>query len=426
MSALTAAQASAWDRDARERAGVPERVLMENAGRALAAVLHALYPRGPVLGAAGPGHNGGDALVALRVLRSWGRDVAWVAGSERLPELAVLHGDELPHLERDKLNAAVDQAAVIIDGLLGTGSSGPAREPVAGVIADINASGRPVVAVDLPSGVDATSGRVEGSAIHARATVTFGAAKVGLLLHPARIHCGRLLVAEIGFPPPVTPGVAELISPAWAHARLPRRPAHAHKGTAGRVLLLAGSTGMAGAAALAGRAALSAGAGMLRIVSSLENREVLQTLVPEATFHDRVGALPGAGVHALVAGCGIGTDEPALEALGRALDVTDSLPALLDADALNLLAERKDGLARIAARRPVIVTPHLREMARISGLSEADILSDPVGCAHSFAHRENVVVLLKGQPSIVAAPDQPVLINSTGSSDAATGGMGDQ
>lgn len=425
MPALTAAQAAAWDSSAREQQGVPERVLMENAGRAVAAVLQALYPRGRVLALVGSGHNGSDALVALRTLQGWGRDVVWLASDARAPELGVLHGQPLPEAASEPLESALAGADVIIDGLLGTGARGAAREPSATVIAALNATGRPVIAVDLPSGVDATSGKVEGTAVRARVTVTFGAAKIGLLLHPARAHCGRLLVAEIGFPPLTTTPAGELITPEWAHARLPGRSPDAHKGTSGRVLLLAGSYGMAGAAAIAGRAALRAGAGLLRIVSAAENREILQTLVPEATFFDRAGEPPAAGIHALIAGCGLGTDEPALEALERALDVTDTLPAILDADALNLLAERTDGVTRIAARRPLVLTPHVREMSRIARIPEADILKDPVNCARAFAQATNAVVLLKGQPSIVAAPGEPVLINTTGSSDAASGGMGD-
>ena len=338
----------------------------------------------------------------------------------------MLNGIALPTQPTERLESALADAAVVIDGMLGTGTRGAARGSIASAICALNAAQKPVVAVDLPSGVDANTGALAGEAVHAHATVTFGAAKLGLMLQPARSLCGRLLVAEIGFPELGAVPAAELITPAWAHQRLPRRAPGAHKGTAGRVLLLAGSRGMAGAAALAGRAALRAGAGLLRIASSADNREILQTLVPEATFFDRDGELPGGGIHALVAGCGLGTDEPALEALERALEVTDTLPVLLDADAINLLAQRRDLLPRIAARRPVVLTPHVRELSRLAARPEAGILNDPIGSARAFAQENGVVLLLKGQPSIVAAPEQPVLVNTTGSSDLATGGMGDQ
>jgi NAD(P)H-hydrate epimerase len=426
VAALNAAQSAAWDRRARAEQGIPERVLMESAGRAVAAVLQARYPTGLVVGVVGSGHNGGDALVALRILQQWGRTVVWVNATDRVPALDVLHGHEVPHASSERLPAALEQAAVIVDGVLGTGSHGAAREPAASALAAMNRADRPIVAVDMPSGVDATSGRVEGVAARAQVTVTFGAAKVGLMLQPARGHCGELLVVEMGFPPLAEAPVAQLITPGWAHAQLPRREANTHKGRVGRVLLLAGSGGMAGAAAIAARGALHAGAGLVRIASSAENRVILQTLVPAATFFDRAGPLPGAGIHALVAGSGMGTDEPALEALERALDVTDPLPAVLDADALNLLAANSAALPRIAARRPLIVTPHVGEMARLSGSTESDIMAQPLECARALARACNCVVLLKGAPSIVATADEPVLIATTGSSDVATGGMGDQ
>jgi ADP-dependent NAD(P)H-hydrate dehydratase / NAD(P)H-hydrate epimerase len=426
VPALTAAQADAWDRTAREQEGVPERVLMENAGRAVAAVVQELFPQGRVLGVVGSGHNGGDAFVALRVLQGWGRTVEWTQAGARAPALDVLHGHELPRVSSADLNSTLLAAHVVMDGILGTGAQGAPRADIATAIERINAAGRPVVAVDLPSGIDPTTGTVAGPAIQAEVTVAFGAPKVGQLLHPGRAHCGRLLVAEIGFPPlREIPDVA-LITPEWAHGRRPRRPPTAHKGTAGRLLLLAGSQGMAGAAAIAARAALHAGVGLLRIASTADNREILQSLVPEATFFDRAGELPGNGLHALVAGCGLGTDEPALESLERALDVTDTLPAALDADALNLLAERPDVLTRMGARRPLVLTPHVGEFVRISGMSEADIRRDPIGRACAFAAATHTVVLLKGQPSLIAAPDGSVLINTTGSSDLATGGTGDQ
>ncbi|MEX2281893.1 MAG: NAD(P)H-hydrate dehydratase [Gemmatimonadota bacterium] len=422
VHALTAFEATAWDRTAREQHDIPERVLMENAGRAVAAVIHRLYPRGRVVALVGSGHNGADALIALRALHGWGRDVSWLPAGARSDDAVVLHDWPIPAAQP----AALNQAAVLIDGALGTGTRGPAREPVAASLRLLNETGLPIVAVDLPSGVDATTGAVEGEAIHAQVTVTFGAAKVGLLLHPARAHCGRLLVAEIGFPPLTQVPSAQLITPAWAHARLPRRSPTAHKGSSGRLLLLAGSYGMAGAAALAGQAALRAGAGLLRIVSTIDNREILQTLVPEATFFDHTDELPIGGIHAFVAGCGLSTEEEARAVLERALDATGTIPVVLDADALNLFTDRGAALTRLAASRPVVLTPHIRELARISGLDETGILRDPIGSARGFAQQTNAVVLLKGQPSVVAALGEPVLINTTGSSDVATGGMGDQ
>ena len=395
---------------------------MQNAGHAVAAVTQKLFPHGPVVALVGSGHNGGDALIALRELQRWGREVSCVPSGNGMPAVEALQGWQAAKTD----GAALRAAAVLIDGALGTGTRGAPRDRLASLLETMNAAERPIVAVDLPSGVDATTGAVEGIAIRAQVTVTFGAAKTGLMLHPARAHCGRLLVAEIGFPALPNPPHALLITPEWAHARLPRRTATSHKGSAGRVLLLAGSYGMAGAAALAGTGALAAGAGLLRIVSSAANREILQTLVPAATFFDIDGALPVSGMHALVAGCGLGTETAARDALMRALAETGNIPVLLDADALNLLAREPDGIARAAGRRSIVLTPHVRELSRVSGYEETDILRDPIGCAQNFAEQTRAVVLLKGQPSVVAAHGQPVLINTTGSSDVATGGMGDQ
>jgi NAD(P)H-hydrate epimerase len=190
--------------------------------------------------------------------------------------------------------------------------------------------------------------------------------------------------------------------------------------------MLVGSHGMAGAAAISARAAVHAGAGLVRIASDAENRIILQTRVPEATFFDRNDDLPAEGIHALVAGCGIGTDKTARSALERALASTAGLPTILDADALNLYSGMRTELAALAATRPLVITPHVRELSRVSGWSDDEILADPIGRAREFARLTNCVVLLKGQPSIVAAPGRPVLINTTGSSDTATGGMGDQ
>ena len=420
--ALRAADAVEWDRHARESHHIPERVLMQNAGAAVASVTHKLFPHGPVVALVGSGHNGGDALIALRELQGWGREVSCVLSGSGLPTVEALQGWLPPQTDA----AALNDAAVLIDGALGTGTRGAPRDRLASLLQAMNDADRPIVAVDLPSGVDATTGAVEGVAIRARVTVTFGASKTGLMLHPARAHCGRLLVAEIGFPSLPHQPHALLITPEWAHARLPRRTATSHKGSAGRVLLLAGSYGMAGAAALAGIGALAAGTGLLRIVSSEANREILQTLVPAATFFEIDDPLPVSGMHALVAGCGLGTEKSAHDALLRALDETGDIPVVLDADALNLLAKEKDSIARVAQRRPIVLTPHVRELSRISGSEEADILRDPIGSAQNFADQTRAIVLLKGQPSVVAAPGEPVLINTTGSSDVATGGMGDQ
>lgn len=423
----TAAEAAAADESARERFRVPDRVLMENAGRAAALVLQRLHPRGRIVGVAGSGNNGGDLLVMLRVLRAWGRDVAIAAAGSKPPDPALAHGYDMTTLESGTdADGALAGAAVVVDGMLGTGSSGVPRGRVAEWIDRINAAGRPVLALDLPSGVDASTGRVEGRVIDAAITVSFGWPKLGLLLQPARRWCGRLVAVEIGFPPDCVAARAWAITPDWARQRLPRREPDAHKGVAGRLLVLAGSTGMGGAAALAAEAALRAGVGLVRFTSSSDNRVVLQTLVPEATFlgWSDLREADVAPMHAVVAGPGLGTTAAARTALVRALELTGERPVLLDADALNMLGT--GGLERVAAGRPVVITPHPLELSRLTGDPVNDILADSPEAARSAARRFGCVVLLKGQPSIVAAPDGTLLVSTVGSSDVAAAGMGDQ
>lgn len=424
VPALTAAEAAAVDRGAREESGIPDRVLMESAGRATAQLVQRHFPEGVVVGIVGSGHNGGDALVALRTLQAWGREVAWIAASERLPDPKLLHGHELHRMEPAGA-ADLLVADVLLDGILGTGAQGAPRGRAAEFIEAMNAAGKPIVAVDLPSGVDATTGGVEGAAVRADVTVTFGAPKRGLLFHPAREYCGRLIAVDIGFPP-IENFEAELITPVWAWLRLPERSPNAHKGTSGRLLVFAGSHGMAGAAALTALAAVRSGAGLVRIVSVEDNRQILQSLVPEATFFADAGDLPVDGITAVLAGPGLGRDEQTRRKLDHVLEATGNVPLLLDADGLNMLSENRAALSTISAQRPVVITPHVRELSRLTGRDEQQLLADPVGSARDYAEETGAVVLFKGLPSVVGAPDEPVLINTSGSSDTAVAGMGDQ
>ena len=423
----TAAQAAAIDADARERVGVPGRVLMENAGRAAAQLIHAFRPQGRIVAVAGSGNNGGDALVVLRSLASWGRDVALVAAGSHPPDDALRHDHPVPVLDGDAARDAVRHADVVIDGLLGTGTSGAPRGAIADWIAHINRANGFVVALDLPSGIDATTGAVPADAVRAALTVSFGAPKLGMMLNPARTYCGRIIAVEIGFPPQQQSADAELITPSWAVARTPRRAPGAHKNSVGRVLVLAGSSGMAGAAVLCARSAQRAGAGYVRIASVTYNRTILQSSVPQATFIDAAHLADAeiGTVDALVAGPGLGTSDDARAALQRALERTSGVATLLDADALNLLGQEDGALRALGAERPLLLTPHPGEMARLLDSSTEDVTADPVAAAREAAARFGAVVLLKGQPSMVAAGDAPLLVASGGSSDLATAGMGD-
>jgi ADP-dependent NAD(P)H-hydrate dehydratase / NAD(P)H-hydrate epimerase len=428
VALLTAAESTALDRRARDE-GVPERALMESAGRAAALVIHRLHPTGRIVAVVGSGNNGGDAMVALRSLRSWGRDVACIVASAAAPDPQLMAGFEIPALDAAAADLHFAGAAVLVDGILGTGARGEPREPAATVIGRMNASGRPIVALDIPSGVDPTTGAVPGVAVDAAATIQFGWPKTGSMFQPGRSRCGRIIAVEIGFPP-LRPGegTGRVITPAWARARLPLRAPDAHKNSVGRVLVVAGRQGVGGAAAIAGSSAMRAGAGYVRIASVGANRTIIQQLVPEALFVDRAdgGALREAvsASDAVLIGPGLGMDEDGVAVLDAVLAELKGRGCVLDADALTILAARDGGLREPGSR--TLLTPHPGEMARITGLEADEVRADPMGRARELAERTGVAVLLKGAPSVVAAPGRPVLVAGLGSSDMATAGMGDQ
>jgi ADP-dependent NAD(P)H-hydrate dehydratase / NAD(P)H-hydrate epimerase len=422
----TAAQSVAFDKAARE--SVPERVLMENAGRAAAQVLQRLYPVGRILGFAGSGHNGSDLLVMLRTLHTWGREVAILTAGAREPDMSLLHGHDI-QIHRFTDYPRDITADILVDGMLGTGSTGAPRADAVAAIRVMNGMCRPIVALDLPSGVDPTTGAVPTTAVNAAATITFGAPKLGLLLYPARTHCGRLIAVEVGFPP-FEDGefAAEAITPDWARARVPSRTPDAHKGASGRLLILAGHSGMAGAAVIAAGAAVRSGAGVVRVASESANRVIVQTAVPEATFFEQDKLTPEdiSSVTAVVAGPGLGRTAASRHALDMILQHGRGLPTLLDADALNMLADERDTLMAAARNRPLVITPHPKELSRLLQCSVDEVTKDRVAAAQNTAELLGCTVLLKGQPVLVADSGQLMLVNTVSSSDVAVAGMGDQ
>jgi NAD(P)H-hydrate epimerase len=425
-----AAEMAEIDRRAREEHGIPERLLMENAGRAIAHVVQHLYPEGRVVAAVGSGHNGADAYIALRTLCSWGRRVLAIQAGSRPPDPVLAHRWEVPVESADAADNTFCAADVVLDGILGTGATGKPQAGQARVIDAMNRSGAAKIAVDGPSGVDFSNGAVPGACFIADVTVTLGSPKLGLMFQPARSRCGRILSAEIGFPPVHDDDVSAFaLTPDWARELLPRRAPDAHKGDAGYLLIAAGHVGMSGAAILAARGALAMGAGIVRIASDSANRRICQTAVPEAIFIDidDSGAVSDAGgwAHAVVIGPGFGLDKHARQRLERVLESTATLPVLLDADGLNLFAGQADELAELAKTRPVAITPHPGEMARLVGVTTEGIQIDPVAVASSAAQQLRAAVLLKGAPSVVALSHEPVLVSSVSSSAAASGGSGD-
>ena len=437
--APTGAEASTFDGFAIEDQGVPQATLMECAGRSAAHVLERIFPRGEVVAFIGTGNNGGDGLVLLRTLRAWGRPVSGILVGDREGREGLLHGwdvslrsdEDLVASKGVALGEAAGQSAVVIDGILGTGIRGAPRSRQARAIQAINDSERPVFALDTPSGVDGDTGGIEGDAVTAQVTVAFGWPKLGTLLQPGRAKVGRLIAVEIGFPP-VDEGVfgAVAVTPAWAMEALPARQPDTHKNRVGSLLLVAGRTGMAGAAVMAARGALRAGVGLLRVVSAPENRSIVQGAVPEAIFI--AGSDPGAlrdavgASRAVAVGPGLGDADEACELVASVREASEGLATVLDADALNLAASGQGpALEEWAAGRPVLITPHLGEMRRLSKLDAGAIEKDRVSAARALAERAGVTVLLKGLPSIVVPPAGVCRVDTVGTTDLATGGMGD-
>jgi ADP-dependent NAD(P)H-hydrate dehydratase / NAD(P)H-hydrate epimerase len=422
---VSATEAAAWDSAARTQYRIPSRVLMEAAGRAVAQVIVREYPavvtRG-VLVVAGAGNNGGDGWVAARALHAAGVPV-WVAAldpktDDAIDNRALARMDGVREIGRDEPWPA---ALVAVDALLGTGAAGPARGDVLALAQRLVAYGAPILALDGPTGLDLSSGEAHGP-VRAELSVTFGGPRRGHLL--AREWCGKLVMVDIGFPPP-DPVWPVLVSDVWAGARLPKLAPTMHKGDRGRVTVLGGAAGMTGAALHAARAALAAGAGLVRLVAARETIEAARASLPDVlTTESALGpelepeatdALEWAD--ALVVGPGLGRD-PARTPFLQAVLARRPVPTVLDADALTLF--------RGPAERPVVLTPHLGEFRAQFGDQLADeAANDRWTAATKAAQRVKGTVLLKGVPTVIADLRGPVHVVASGNPGLATGGSGD-
>jgi NAD(P)H-hydrate epimerase len=433
-----AEQMRATDRWAIEERGVPSLDLMERAGRELAELAHDVGSTGRVVIVCGGGNNGGDGFVAARLLRQVGREV--VIGVTT--DLEKYKGDALANLERlDERPvpfepAMLDGAAVAIDALLGTGFSGEVREPIRSAIEALNEASLPVVACDVPSGVDASTGAVDDIAVAAVATATFHRPKPGLWIAPGKQHAGDVNVIEIGIPDgePAEP-LCGLIGDGVFDA-IPHREAGSTKFSSGHVLVVGGSTGLTGAPCMAAEAAMRAGAGYvtcgvpqsLNLVFETRLLEVMTIPLP-----DEDGTLTTEGLDrvveeaekregAMVVGPGFGKSDGAF-ALARELARRAEVPVLLDADGLNAHAERLEDLAHRSA--PTILTPHGGELARLLGVESGAVNAKRLERAREAAERANAIVVLKGDDTIVAAPDGRVGVSPGGVPALATAGTGD-
>ena len=416
---------------------LPDGALMNRAAAGLAAVCGSLLARYPghVYGArvvvlTGSGDNGGDALYAgARLARRGAAVTAITAGSK-----AHAGGTAALRAAGGRVTSdpgdAIARADLIIDGLLGIGGRGGLREPFAGLAAAAERARRDadatVVAVDLPSGIDADTGAVDGPAVRADVTVTFGALKPGLLIDPGAGHAGTVELVDIGLRPEGKPA-AEAPQRADIAARLPRPGPESDKYRRGVVGVLAGSDRFAGAAVLATGGAVRGGAGMVRVVTASVPAAVVRQAWPEAvlTVHPDDGDwdLPGSvgRVQAWVAGPGMGTGPDAVARLAAVL-ATD-LPALVDADGLTILSQHQDLLPR---RAPTLITPHAGELSRLLGTDPAAIEARRLEHARRAAERLGLTVLLKGSTTLIASPGvTTALVNPTGTPWLATAGTGD-
>jgi len=415
----------ATDRWAIEERGIPSLDLMERAGLGLTRVVEDLVPDGPVAIVCGKGNNGGDGLVVGRLLREAGREVRVLLLSDELSGDAAANLERLPGGAEPFAAQALEGAAGIVDAVLGTGFADAPREPALAAIEAMNAAGVPVIAADVPSGVDASTGEVAGAAVRAAATVTFAAGKPGLWIEPGKTHAGRVHVADIGIPDgaPVEPSVF-LIGEGVLSA-IPRRARNSTKFDSGHVLVCGGSPGLTGAPSLAAEAAMRAGAGYVTACVPKELMTVFETRLLEVMTAplEIDGVLERAGRGgAMVLGPGIGR-LPDAEELARELARRAPVPLVLDADGLNAHAGALEALLQRPA--PTILTPHEGELGRLLEIESADVKARRLHHAREAARRSGAIVVLKGDDTLVAEPEGRVAVNPGATPALATAGTGD-
>ena len=458
MKVVTAAEMRQIDQDTIEGVGIPGIVLMETAGSAIVRAIEQHYPTCRRIGIfAGKGNNGGDGIVIARQLVHAGHDVnlflvspqesftgeactnLQIAKNLGLWIKEILTGAEL------KSDANIANCELLVDAIFGTGLRGVVRDPIASVINAINSLRTPILSVDLPSGLDANTGHPLGTCVQADRTVTIGLPKRGVLVHPGAEFAGNLEVVDIGFPEQVID--AQGIKVNWttttqASQWVPPRPSASHKGTYGRVLVVAGSPGMTGAAALASEAALRAGAGLVTLATPKHLNPILEGLLPEvmtlALPETDAGSLSVSATSAIlefaektksVLAIGPGLSQhPDTVLLVHQLvrenrEQALNLRMVVDADGLNALSQVPEVISLLD--REAILTPHPGEMSRLTSSSVPSLEADRIRTAQQFASEHNLTLIFKGAPTVTGLPNGDVWINSTGNPGMATGGMGD-
>lgn len=452
MKVVTADNMQQIDRRAIEEFGVPGLTLMENAGRGCAEAIAAQFGDAPerfALVVAGKGNNGGDGYVIARFLLAWG----WRAKVLVLAKKGGITGDARANLDRLRKSTVVfcpepgdlqrfatdfKGATVIVDALLGTGLKSEVRGVYREAIELINAAGRPVVAVDIPSGIHGSSGRVMGEAVKADMTVTFAPAKLGHVLYPGAGYAGRLKVVDIGIPAEaMAESGYEFLDVESVQPLLRRRERTAHKGSCGHSLIVAGSTGKTGAAAMAANSAVRSGSGLVTLAVPASLNHILEMKTTEAMTLPLPDGGKGylgsaghaalldamAGKSAVALGPGISWHAETAQLIRRLVTEVD-LPLVVDADGLNAISEDPAVLLRKKSST-VILTPHPGEMARLAGTDTAAVEGDRIGVARKFAEKYRVFLVLKGARTVIAGPDGDIAVNGSGNPGMAAGGMGD-
>lgn len=443
MLIVTSEQMRNIDRRATEQYGIPSIVLMENAALAVIDVmLEKFRDADRVALFCGTGQNGGDGFAVARHLANRGvtpqifvvGDAGRITGDARTNleicrrmQLAVWHVDDEANV--DEALAKAMNCDVIVDAIFGTGLTRAVDGLYRDVIEALPQLRLPIVAVDVPSGLSASSHKTIGPAVHADVTVTFAAPKIAHIFDPAASHCGEVVVADISIPEASLADEHIMLSLITIDDVLPVFPprfAATHKGTYGHVAIHAGSEGRSGAAILAARGAVRAGAGLVTVftdrdtaglVDSASVESMTMVLDPDRALQQMIGDRD-----ALLIGPGLPDDEAA-HALTRRHLVDVTVPAVLDAQAVNAFAGRVEEIA--ALRMPRVLTPHPGELARLTGRSTGDINDDRITAAREVAGATRSVLVLKGHQTLVASPDGEVAVNTTGNPGMASGGMGD-
>lgn len=443
------------DSHAINRLGIPGIVLMENAAlrvvEAAADMLGGLDGRTIVL-LTGKGNNGGDALAAARHLHNRGALCTiflLFSGSDIRGDAAVNLGiiekmglqtiELIEDAQLSVLRNSIREAELVVDGIFGTGLKGVLKGISASVIETVNCSGKPVLSIDIPSGVCGQTGKITGSCINASRTVTFCLPKAGLAVHPGCDHTGRLDVVDIGIPLQSVEqsGIkAHITDQALVSGMLSPRSPESNKGNFGRIFLLTGSTGMTGSGCLCADAALRTGAGLVylgvpstlaHIYGSHISEPITIPLADDGNGRLSLNSVPGLvdalrNMDAVAAGPGLSVSRDIAEIIELLLREC-KVPLILDADALNAISRNTAVLKNLKAE--TVITPHPGEMARLTGMTVKEVMENRVGTAVSFAEKWGTITVLKGSRTVIALPDGSYFINTTGNPGMATGGAGD-